>query len=176
MNSQRIIIAWIGSIALLAVFAGLSWLNLELSPEAGAQEFEISGFQVFPIISALLLLQVAALLASLLTANLVSRALSGILAPIMMAHGLFVVMGLQSSLQNAIEEQITEITGVAGFSSQAQFVAFAGDTYLWVGYLLAITLNLAILLTQFLSKVAHSKARQTKEALVDEQDLWETQK
>ena len=175
MNSRRITIAWLGSIVLLAVFAGLSWLNLELSPEAGAQEFEISGFQVFPIISALLLLQVAALLASLLTPKLVSRVISGILSPIMLAHGLFVVVGLQSSLQDAIEAQITDITGVAGFASQAEFVAFAGDTYLWVGYLLAISLNLAILLTKSLSKGPRPEARPTKDALVDEQDLWETQ-
>jgi hypothetical protein len=161
---------------LLAIFAGLSWLNLELSPGAGAQKFEISGFQVFPIISALLLLQVAALLASLLTPRMVGRVISGILSPIMLAHGLFVVVGLHTSLQSAIEAQITEITGVAGFASQAEFVAFAGDTYLWVGYLLAISLNLAILLTKSLSKVAHSEARPTKEVLVDEQDLWETQK
>ena len=176
MNSRRSTIAWIASIALLAIFSGLSWLNLELSPEAGAQKFEISGFQVFPIISALLLLQVAALLASLLTPKMVSRVISGILSPIMLAHGLFVFLGLQSSLQSAIEAQITEITGVAGFASQAEFVAFAGDTYLWVGYLLAISLNLAILLTKSLSKGAHSEARPKKEALVDEQDLWETQK
>jgi hypothetical protein len=176
LNSRRSTIAWIASIALLAIFSGLSWLNLELSPEAGAQKFEISGFQVFPIISALLLLQVAALLASLLTPKMVSRVISGMLSPIMLAHGLFVFLGLQSSLQSAIEAQITEITGVAGFASQAEFVAFAGDTYLWVGYLLAISLNLAILLTKSLSKVAHSEARPAKEALVDEQDLWETQK
>jgi hypothetical protein len=176
LNSKRITIAWTGSIAILAIFAGLSWLNLELSPEAGAQKFEISGFQVFPIISALLLLQVAALLASLLTPIIVSRVISAILSPIMLAHGFFVVAGLQSSLQNAIEAQITEITGVAGFASQAEFVAFAGDTFLWVGYLLAISLNLAILLTKSLSKVAQSEARPTKEALVEEQDLWETQK
>jgi hypothetical protein len=176
LNSRRSTIAWIASIALLAIFAGLSWLNLELSPEAGAQKFEISGFQAFPIISALLLLQVAALLASLLTPKMVSRVISGILSPIMLAHGLFVVVGLQSSLQKAIEAQISEITGVAGFASQAEFVAFAGETYLWVGYLLAISLNLAILLTKSLSKRAHSEARPKKEALVDEQDLWETQK
>jgi hypothetical protein len=176
LNSKRITIAWIVSITLLAIFAGLSWLNLELSPEAGAQKFEISGFQVFPIISALLLLQVAGLLASLLTPELVSRVISGILSPIMLAHGLIVVVGLQSSLQNALEAQIAEITGVAGFASQAEFVAFAGDTYIWVGYLLAISMNLAILLTKLLSKVPHSEARPTKEALVDEQDLWETQK
>ena len=57
MSSKRITIAWLISILLLVVFAGFSWLDLELTPEAGAQKFVISGYQVFPIISALLLLQ-----------------------------------------------------------------------------------------------------------------------
>lgn len=176
MSSRKTTIAWLVSIGLLAVFAGMSWLNLELSPEAGAQEFEISGYQVFPIISALMLLQVASLLATLLTPELVARSISGLLAPIMLAHGLFVLFGLQVSLQNAIEVQITEITGVAGFASQAEFVEFVGETYLWVGYLLAVTFNFSVLLTKAFSKSGSSRAKAFKEELVSEPDLWETQK
>lgn len=176
MNSRRITIAWMGSIVLLAIFAGVSWLNLELSPEAGAQKLEISGFQVFPIISALLLLQLAALLASVLTPAPVGRAISGLLIPIMLAHVFFVAVGLQSNLQEALEAQITEITGVAGVTSQADFVAFAGDTYSWIGYLFVIGWNVAVLLTKALSKAGSYQSNDSKAEIVDEQDLWETQK
>jgi hypothetical protein len=176
MNSKRITVAWLVSILLLVVFAGLSWLDLELTPEAGAQKFEISGYQVFPIISALLLLQGAALLSSVLTPVAVGRAISVLMVPIMLAHAIFVVVGLQSNLQNAVAVQISEITGVAGIASQAQFVEFAGDTYLWVGYLLSIVLNLAVLLTKAVSKAQLSKTRQSREEIIDELDLWETQK
>lgn len=176
MNSKRITVAWLVSILLLVVFAGLSWLDLELTPEAGAQKFEISGYQVFPIISALLLLQGAALLSSVLTPVAVGRAISVLMVPIMLAHAIFVVVGLQSNLQNAVAVQISEITGVAGIASQAQFVEFAGDTYLWVGYLLSIVVNLAVLLTRAVSKAQLSKTRQSREEIIDELDLWETQK
>ena len=176
MNSKRTTVAWLVSILLLVVFAGLSWLDLELTPEAGAQKFEISGYQVFPIISALLLLQGAALLSSVLTPVAVGRAISGLMVPIMLAHAIFVVVGLQSNLQNAVAVQISEITGVAGIASQAQFVEFAGDTYLWVGYLLSIVVNLAVLLTKAVSKAQLSKTRQSREEIIDELDLWETQK
>jgi hypothetical protein len=176
MNSKRITVAWLVSILLLVVFAGLSWLDLELTPEAGAQKFEISGYQVFPIISALLLLQGAALLSSVLTPVAVGRAISVLMVPIMLAHAIFVVVGLQSNLQNAVAVQISEITGVAGIASQAQFVEFAGDTYLWVGYLLSIVVNLAVLLTKAVSKAQLSKTRQSREEIIDELDLWETQK
>lgn len=176
MNSKRITVAWLVSILLLVVFAGLSWLDLELTPEAGAQKFEISGYQVFPIISALLLLQGAALLSSVLTPVAVGRAISVLMVPIMLAHAIFVVVGLQSNLQNAVAVQISEITGVAGIASQAEFVEFAGDTYLWVGYLLSIVVNLAVLLTKAVSKAQLSKTRQSREEIIDELDLWETQK
>lgn len=176
MNSKRITVAWLVSILLLVVFAGLSWLDLELTPEAGAQKFEISGYQVFPIISALLLLQGAALLSSVLTPVAVGRAISVLMVPIMLAHAIFVVVGLQSNLQNAVAVQISEITGVAGIASQAQFVEFAGDTYLWVGYLLSIVVNLAVLLTKAVSKAQWSKTRPNRDEIMDELDLWETQK
>jgi hypothetical protein len=176
MSSKRITVAWLISILLLVVFAGLSWLDLELTPEAGAQKFEISGYQVFPIISALLLLQGAALLSSVLTPVAVGRAIAGLMVPIMLAHGFYVVVGLQLNLQNAVAVQISEITGVEGIASQAEFVEFAGDTYLWVGYLLSIVVNLAVLLTKAVSKAQLSKARPNRDEITDELDLWETQK
>jgi hypothetical protein len=176
MNSKRITVAWLVSILLLVVFAGLSWVNLELTPEAGAQSFEISGYQVFPIISALLLLQGAAFLSSVLTPAAVGRAISGFLVPIMLAHGIYVVVGLELNLQNAVAVKISEITGVAGIASQAQFVEFAGETYLWIGYLLAIAVNLAAVLTKTFSKAHLSRTRPIREEVTDELDLWETQK
>jgi hypothetical protein len=94
----------------------------------------------------------------------------------MLAHGFFVVLGLQSNLQNAVALQITKITGVEGIASQAEFVEFAGDTYLWVGYLLSIVVNLAVLLTKAVSKAQWSKTRPNRDEITDELDLWETQK
>jgi hypothetical protein len=176
MSSKRVTIAWLTSILLLVVFAGLSWLELELTPEAGAQTFAISGYQVFPIISALLLLQGTALLSSVLTPVAVGKAIAGLMAPIMLAHGFYVVVGLQLNLQNAVAVQISEITGVAGIASQAEFVEFAGDTYLWIGYLLSIVVNLAVLLTKAVSKAQWSKTRPNRDEITDELDLWETQK
>jgi hypothetical protein len=176
MNPKRITVTWLVSILFLAVFAGFSWLDLELTPEAGAQSFEISGYQVFPIISALLLLQGAALLSSVLTPVAVGRAVAGLLVPIMLAHAIFTVVALQSNMQNAVAVKISEITGVEGIASQTQFVEFAGDTYLWVGYLLSIAVNLAILLTKAVSKCQLSRTRQNRQETIDELDLWETQK
>jgi hypothetical protein len=94
----------------------------------------------------------------------------------MLAHGIYVVVGLELNLQNAVAVKISEITGVAGIASQAQFVEFAGETYLWIGYLLAIAVNLAAVLTKTFSKAQLSRTRPNREEFPDEQDLWETQK
>jgi hypothetical protein len=94
----------------------------------------------------------------------------------MLAHAFIVLFGLPSNIQNALEVQITETTGVSGYESQAEFVEFAGETYLWVGYLFAVAFNLAVLLTKAFSKSGSSKAKASKDELVSEPDLWETQK
>lgn len=175
MNSKQVAIFWITSTVMLAIFAGVNWIELAFAPEAGAQEFGISGFQVFPIISALLLLQVAAILVSFLTPEIVGRAIAGLLGLIMLVHGVYVAIGVESGTQAAIGAKVTEITGVAGFAGQEGFVAFSGNTYLWVGYLLAIILNVAVLFVRALSRGPELEPRKPKESFVDEQDLWEAQ-
>lgn len=176
MNQRNVAFAWLASILLLTVFAGLSWLNLELTPEAGAQVVEITGYIVFPVISALILLQAAALLASFLTPVTVGRVISGSLVPVMVLHGVYVGLSLQGATQNAIAAQVGEITGVVGTNSQLQFVAFAGDTYIWVAYLLAIVVNAGILLAKAVLKLGPAVAREAEKPSEDAGDLWETQK
>lgn len=176
MNQRNVSFAWLASILLLAIFAGTSWLNLTLTPDAGEQELEISGYLVFPIISALVLLQASALLATFLTPVAVGRVIAGLLAPVMLFHAGFVALNLEQGFQAAVAAEIAEITGVVGVSSQLQFVALAGDTYLWVGYLLALGLNVAVLSAKGLLKLKPAAARKTEEPLDSIGDLWESQK
>lgn len=176
MNQRNVSFAWLASILLLAIFAGTSWLNLSLTPDAGEQELEISGYLVFPIISALVLLQASALLATFLTPIAVGRVIAGVLAPVMLVHGGFVIFNLEQGFRAAVAAEIAEITGVVGVSSQMQFVAVAGDTYLWVGYLLALVLNVAVLAAKALLKLKPAVARAPEEPLDSIGDLWESQK
>jgi hypothetical protein len=175
MKQRTNSLLWLLSIASLIVFSGLSWLDLTLTPEIGGQFVQVSGNLVFPVISALILLQASGLLAAFFTPNSVSRVIAATLAITMSAHLVYVATLLQQQLQVALAGQITEITGVVGIASQSQLVASAETTIMWALYLVCVGLNVAILAIRTLLK----SERKIKPAtlIADEAtDLWETQK
>ena len=176
MNKRNLSLSWLASILLLSVSAGLSWQELQLTPQAGGQSIQVTGYSVFPIITALILLQAAALLASFFTPPKVGRWISGLLIPAMLAHALLVAIDLETSIQESIAGSISAITGVAGSDSQIQFVASSIGTYLWVGYLLAIGLNVVLLAGHAFLKLSPTKRTSNAVQNVDTDDLWESQK
>lgn len=175
MTQRTNALLWLLSIVSLSVFSGLSWLNLTLTPEVGGQFVEISGSLVFPVISALILLQGAGLLAAFFTPAIVSRVIAAVLAVSMTAHLAYVALVLEQQLQSALASQITEITGVVGIASQNQLVAAAENTFMWVAYLVLVGANIAILVLRTLLK---TESKRKPSAIMSEEtaDLWETQK
>lgn len=176
MNQRNLTFAWLGSILLLAIFAGVSWQAVSLTSDAGGQRIEVTGYLAFPIISALILLQAASLLASFFTPIRVGRWIAGTLAPVMIIHGVLIVIGSNEAIQIALEGAISDETGVAGSSSQLQFVASSTGTFLWVGYLAATILNLAVLFLKAFSNASVAKVTKSDELTEDPFDLWESQK
>jgi hypothetical protein len=176
VNQRNLLFAWLGSILLLAVFAGLSWMEVMLTAEAGGQSIEVTGYSAFPIISALVLLQGASLLASFFTPIIVGRWIAGLLSPVMLGHAVLLMMSLDESLQSSLAGSLTEITGVAGTASQMQFVASSNSTFLWVGYLVAIGVNVAVLVAKASLNVGPAKQPTKAEVIDDSGDLWESQK
>jgi hypothetical protein len=176
VNQRNLTFAWLGSILLLAVFAGVSWLEILLTPEAGGQDVEITGYMAFPIISALVLLQAASLLATFFTPVVIGRWIAGLLAPVMIGHGVLLVFSIDQGIQNALAGSLSEITGVAGAESQLLLVASSSNTFLWVGYLLAVCFNVAVLATKALSNVGPARKSAATEPGEDSGDLWESQK
>ena len=161
---------------LLSVFAGFSWLEILLVPEAGGQSIEITGYLAFPIISALVLLQGASLLASFFTPTIVGRWIAGLLAPVMLTHAIFLVLSLDEGIQIALAGSLSEVTGVAGSASQMQFVASSNSSFLWVGYLVAIGLNMAVLVGKALLNAGPANQNKKHQPAEDSGDLWESQK
>jgi hypothetical protein len=176
LNQRNLAFAWLGSILLLSIFAGFSWLTVELTLDAGGQSIDVTGYSAFPVISALMLLQTASLLASFFTPTLVSRWIAGLLAPVMLGHGLLLVSGLEAAIETSLTGSISQITGVAGVSSQLPFIATAANTYLWVGYLAAMGLNVALLLIKAFLDVVPAKKTEAASPSGDAGDLWESQK
>lgn len=175
MTQRANALLWLLSIVSLTVFSGLSWLNLTLTPEVGGQFVEISGNAVFPVTSALILLQGAGLLAAFFTPVIVSRVIAAFLAISMTAHLAYVAIVLEQRLQFALASQITEITGVVGLASQTQLVASAENTFMWVAYLVLVGANVGILVLRALLK-SDSNRKPSAITSEDATDLWETQK
>ena len=176
MNQRNLTFAWLGSILLLSVFAGFNWFEVVLTPDAGGQLLEVTGYLAFPIISALILLQAASLLASFFTPVLVGRWVAGLLSPVMLGHALLLVLSLEDGVQGALAGLLSESTGVSGSVSQMQFVASSNSTFLWVGYLISIGFNVVVLIGKALLKVGSPTKSKSYAPSEDSGDLWESQK
>ena len=122
------------------------------------------------------MLQVASWLASLFTPALVGRWIAGLLAPAMLGHGVLVLVGLEGAIQASLAGSISEITGIAGASSQLQFIAEFSETYLWIGYLFALGLNLVVLVSKAFLKLEPPRKAEATKQFDDAGDLWESQK
>ena len=176
MNPRRASLAWLLTVLLLAVVAGFSWIYLTLSPASGGQQIQVTGFLVFPEISALLLLQASALLAAFFTPSLVGMIISALQVPIALWHAIVVLTTIQQALQDAVAAEITKATGVVGVSSQAQLVDLALDNNFWYVYLFVLAVNILALVARALVNKPKSKSPSTSATLEDSDDLWENQR
>lgn len=176
MNQKSASLIWLLTILVLTVVAGFSWVNLTLSPASGGQQIQVTGYLVFPIISALMLLQGSALLAAFFTPPLVGRVIAAVLVPIVAWHGIVVLTTVQQSLQDAVAVEITGATGVVGFASQAQLVETALDSNLWYVYLAVLALNVLALFARALVRKPAARKPAGDPASEDSDDLWENQR
>lgn len=176
MTQRNVSLAWLLTILLLTVLAGFSWVDVTLSPASGGQLIQVTGFLVFPIISALLLLQGSALLAAFFTPPLVGRIIAGVQVPIVIWHAVVLLTTIQQGLQDAVAAEITKATGVVGVASQAQLVDTALDNNLWYVYVAVLAFNLVALVARGL--VSHTPVKKKAEvpASDDSDDLWENQR
>ncbi|MFM1994950.1 MAG: hypothetical protein RLZZ610_467 [Actinomycetota bacterium] len=176
MNQRTVMFAWLASAILLAIFAGTPWSSVVLSPEAGGQLIEVTGYMAFPVASALILLQGSAILASFFTPVQVGKALAGGVAMVMIWHFITVSMTLGPSIGSSIEENIEAATGVSGAIAQQDLVASASESVLWAPYLLAVLINILILATKALMRLQASPSKVQTEPVQVGVDLWDAQK
>jgi hypothetical protein len=94
----------------------------------------------------------------------------------MLVHAVLIAIGLEDAIQASLAAGISDVTGVAGSSSQLQFVVSSETTFMWVGYLVAIALNLVVLIGKALLNVGPAKPTPSNESSDDAGDLWESQK
>jgi len=175
MNRKFVIGLWFGSLMLIVLVAGSSWIDVLLSPAAGGQLIQITGLSTFPIIGALALLQGASLLASAFTPALVSKSIVGIQIPVIAWHLVLVASTATSALQQAISTEIAKATGVVGIASQGQLLEQVLDTNLWYVYVGLLALNLAVLISMIFAKDRPQRKKSQAAKAPDSGELWDSQ-
>jgi hypothetical protein len=175
LNSRNLIFAWVGSVLLVAVFAGASWQSIVLKMDAGGQAIVLTGYLVFPIISALILVQASALLVSLLTPNLVGRIIAGALVPVQIWHLITASFSLESALEQGASKLISDATGVVG-SGQLDLISSSSGGVLFLAYFAAVAINIFILGAKALMKLEPARKKAAIEPEEDAGSLWESQK
>lgn len=176
MNQRTALFAWVATVILIVIGAGLVWSSVELVASAGSQLVEITGYLTFPIINALVLLQTAAMLVGFLTPVIVSRFVSAFLVPIMGWHLVIVLSSKQTSLTSAIDLAVSELTGVVGGNSQAGLISTIDDSLGWVLYPIAVGLNIAVLAFKSIVNLPAKGSGASKSQNTEPEDLWDNQK
>jgi len=175
MSQRSFSLAWLATLLLLTLLAGFSWVDLALSPAAGGQLIPITGFMSFPIISALLLLQGASLLAAVFTPIKASKVIATLQIPIVAWHAFTVTTTAQLAFDQAVAAEITKATGVVGSTSQANLIELVSNSNFWFVYPAVLVLNLVALVGFVLAKARPRIAKAEQDQSPDAGELWEGQ-
>ena len=175
MNRKFLNGIWFLTVLLLTLVAGFSWVDVLLSPASGGQAIQVTGYTTFPIISALVLLQGASLLAAIFTPAVVAKAIAALQLPIIAWHLFVVITSAEEAAQLAVAGEITKATGVEGVASQAQLVELALDNNLWYIYAGLLAVNLAVLVALVFAKTPTFRAKVESSQVQDPGELWESQ-
>lgn len=165
---------WALTLALVAIAGGFSWVNYQLNVEAGAKAISLSGFEVFPTIAPILLLQGAALIVGFLLPSRPKRILAGALAAIMLWHLTELLLRHAALYEFALSSSIASITGVAGDLAQQSLLESFNYSATWIGYLGLGVINILALGLVCLEHPPVSKRNATPDTHSD--DLWEQQR
>lgn len=176
MNQRTAIIGWFASLLLLVVTVSNSFATVALTKQAGGQVFELSGYQVFPVANALILMQGAAFLVSFLIPVSISRVISAALVPVMIWHLVLVITTLEDSIAKALAFKVASITGVSGLEGQLALVASASEGPSGIIYSVAVALNVLVLLVRAVVKLSASQKRRQVDQNVDPSELWDAQR
>ena len=175
MTRSRSIALWLLSLMLLAISAGQSWNSFELSDEVGGGIVEVSGFEAFPVIGALLALQVVAALLSFLVRPMLTRFISIAITPLMLWNLIDVLSNSASQVQLTFVRALAEQTGVLADSASSGFlIASSGGVFSFL-YLGCLVLNVLVLVSVAVTATHFkSQSKQRVERNLPE-DLWSSQ-
>lgn len=175
ISSSRYFLFSAALLAFLAVLSGMAWVSIVLKPEVGGQEIALSGFQLEPLISSLLILQFLLIALLKFFPSLTRRA--GLMVPaiISFALGVIALTSVLSQYSNQIANEITESTGISGTESQLEIIISLEISFTPWLFLLASALLFSWTLYAVLSGIRKPLPKATKQGQ-EPLDLWSSQR
>jgi len=175
MNQRTALYAWVSSVFLIAIAAGSSFAEVTLTPDAGSQVISLTGYLVFPVANALILLQTAAMLVSFFTPAKLTRIVSAGLVPVMLWHLVIVAIETEQAMARALVAAIADVTGVSGLEAQLGLIETSFNTAMPIFYAVAVAINIVVLVAKSALNLPLPKPRQRKADDSDAADLWDSQ-
>ena len=175
MTKTQATLAWIASLALLAITAGMNWQSFEVTMSAGGGLIEISGFLAFPVIGTLVLLQVVTLLIGFLVKPLVTRVLAGVILPLMVWIFFDVLLNSTTRVQETLVGVLAEQTGVIEQVGDSEFLASSSTGVASSLFLVALSLNSLLLAVVLLRPAKRNRTKARKGGQQQPVDLWSSQ-
>ncbi|MFM7013699.1 MAG: Trp biosynthesis-associated membrane protein [Actinomycetota bacterium] len=165
---------WLISLGLVCIAGGFTWVGYQFTQEAGGKAIVLSGYEVFPSMAPILLLQAAALVVSLLLSAGPKRILAIILALCMGWHLAELIFIQVKLFEVALNSSIAAVSGVAGQSAQQALLASSNFSSTWIAYLVLGLVNVGVLGLVALGKNRVLKKEKTQESV--SVGLWEQQR
>ena len=175
MTRPRAFALWFVTVLLLAVASSQNWGLLEVSEDAGGGVLQVNGFLAFPVLGALIVLQVLASLCGLLVAPKVARYLSVGLIPIMVWNVFDVLQNSATQTQLSLLKLLASKTGVLEAQSSSGLVVSSSTSSGSGFYLLAVALNLLVLVLISFMPMRSIHSRKLKSKTDVPEDLWSKQ-
>jgi len=145
VTKTRAIAIWLFSLLLLLVAAGQAWQTFLVSEDAGGGSIQVSGFQAFPVIGALIALQVTAVLVSLLVRPTVLRWMSLGITPLMLWSLVDVVQNVTVQVQRTFVMFLAEQTGVLTDPVDSVFLLGSLESGFFYVYVIFAVINTLVL-------------------------------
>lgn len=161
---------WAFSVLLMVMAGASSWRMVELTPDVGSRVLTLNGFEIYPVLAVILLVQVLAKIIGYLVSPLAQRILAAVMVPAtaVLIGPLF--FSPESFSQSILAEQIADLTGISGQASQLALISSASETLWQLVLQLVMVVNLGALLSMVFSKQARGSNRKDLEHV---EELWE---
>ena len=175
MTKNRALLAWLTTLLLLLIAAGQSWQTFTVSEDVGGGDIYVTGFQAFPVIGAIIALQIVLIFVGLLVKPLITRLMIGAITPLLIWVLLDIIFNTTEQVNATFAGSLAEKTGVIADPTNSELVVASSGTIFPIVFSAFLVLNVLVLV--FIAITVPKLRPATKERISRDlpEDLWSNQ-